>query len=126
MKKINIYPILSPLHDQKYIGEEARNTLFNTLHELTGYDFKITSIDELFDSDLGIILVLSGGSENYFLEVYDKLKEPFILLTFKHNNSLAASLEILSFLNRNGKKGEILHGDPSTIAKRLKEIVEEK
>ncbi len=125
MKKINIYPILSPLHDDKYI-EEARKNLFNSLSELTGYKFEISSIENLYQGDLGLVLVESGGSENYFLQVYDKLKEPFVLLTFKHNNSLAASLEILSFLNRDGKKGEILHGDAATIAKRIKEIIEEK
>lgn len=125
MKHINIYPILSSLHDDKYI-EEARKNLLNSLSTITGYSFEIVEIDDLYKADLGIIIVESGGSENYFLQVYDKLKEPFIFLTFKHNNSLAASLEILSFLKRNKKEGEILHGDATTIAKRLKEIVEGK
>lgn len=123
MKKINIYPIVSSLHDDIYIKSE-REKLLKELASLTGYTFNITTIDTLYDSDLAIILVESGGSENYFLEVENKLKEPFIFLTYKHNNSLAASLEILAYLNRQNKKGEILHGEPSIISKRIKELME--
>lgn len=125
MKKINIYPIVSSLHDDIYIKSE-REKLLKELASLTGYTFNITTIDTLYDSDLAIILVESGGSENYFLEVENKLKEPFIFLTYKHNNSLAASLEILAYLNRQNKKGEILHGEPSIISKRIKELMENK
>lgn len=123
MKKINIYPIVSSLHDDIYIKSE-REKLLKELASLTGYTFNITTIDTLYDSDLAIILVESGGSENYFLEVENKLKEPFIFLTYKHNNSLAASLEILAYLNRQNKKGEILHGEPPIISKRIKELIE--
>ncbi len=125
MKKINIYPIVSSLHDDIYIKSE-REKLLKELASLTGYTFNITTIDTLYDSDLAIILVESGGSENYFLEVENKLKEPFIFLTYKHNNSLAASLEILAYLNRQNKKGEILHGEPPIISKRIKELMENK
>lgn len=125
MKKINIYSIVSSLHDDIYIKSE-REKLLKELASLTGYTFNITTIDTLYDSDLAIILVESGGSENYFLEVENKLKEPFIFLTYKHNNSLAASLEILAYLNRQNKKGEILHGEPPIISKRIKELMENK
>lgn len=124
MRTINIYPILSSLHDDEYIKKEREN-LLRDLKELTGYEFKITSIDNLYGGDLGIILVESGGSENYFLEVYDKLKGPYVFLTFKHNNSLAAAMEILTFLGREGKKGEILHGETEVIAERIKDLITE-
>lgn len=125
MKKINIYTILSPLHDDESVLNE-RNELLKSLEKLTNFEFKIVGIDDLYKGDLSIILVESGGSENYFLEVYKTLKEPYIFLTFTHNNSLAASLEILTFLSRNNKKGEILHGKPEIIAKRLIELIGEK
>ena len=47
MKNINIYPIVSPLHDSEYIISQ-RNKLLEELTSLTGYSFKITSIDDLY------------------------------------------------------------------------------
>ncbi len=125
MKNINVYPIMSSLHNDKAI-KEARENLLGELSKLTNFNFKVVvDVKELYSSDLGIILVESGGSENYFLKAYNSLKEPFIFLTFNHNNSLAASLEILSFLNRNNKDGEILHGEPAYIASRIKSYLGE-
>ncbi len=118
--KIRIYPIKSPLHDEAYINEK-RDALLKELTMLTGDEYVISDIDHLYDGDLQMILVESGGSEGYFLEVYEKLKSPIYLLTYGTNNSLAASLEILSYIQQNGAKGEILHGSDSYIASRIKE-----
>lgn len=46
---------------------------------------------------------------------------PVRLLTSGKSNSLAASMEILSFLNRAGWPGEILHGSAEEIALRLRD-----
>lgn len=119
--KIRIYPIKSPLHDEAYINEK-RDHLLKSLKALTGDEYVISDIGHLYDDDLGMILVESGGSEAYFLEVFDKLKAPIYLLTYGTNNSLAASLEILSYIQQNGSEGEILHGSDSYIASRIKEI----
>lgn len=118
--KINIYPIKSPLHDETYINEK-REALLASLTTLTGDTYSISDIDHLYDG-LGMILVESGGSEGYFLEVFNKLKSPIYLLTYGTNNSLAASLEILTYIHQNGLEGEILHGSDSYIASRIKEI----
>ena len=119
--KIRIYPIKSPLHDEAYINEK-RDNLLKSLKTLTGDEYVISDIGHLYDDDLGMILVESGGSEAYFLEVFNKLKAPIYLLTYGTNNSLAASLEILSYIQQNGSEGEILHGSDSYIASRIKEI----
>ena len=42
-------------------------------------------------------------------------------MTSGKSNSLAASMEILSFLNRNCYPGEIIHGSPEVIADRLRQ-----
>ena len=44
---------------------------------------------------------------------------PFYLLASGKSNSLAASLEILSYLRQHGYKGEILHGDAGYIRHRI-------
>lgn len=79
---------------------------------------------EDYDCDLKLIFVQTGGSEGYFLQNFDKLKEPYYILTNGANNSLAASLEILTYLNLKNKKGEILHGDAEYIAKRIKTLAQ--
>lgn len=71
-----------------------------------------------------IIYVRTGGTEGLFKERYFadgrlSIPEPVRLLTSGKSNSLAASMEILSFLRRNGLRGEILHGSPEYIAERI-------
>lgn len=116
--KILIYPIYSPLHNGDFMKRETER-LLKSLKEKTSYDFLLTDIDHLYDGDIALILVESGGSEHYYLEVKDRLKEPVYLLTFGNNNSLAASLEILTYIQNHKQKGEILHGSDEYIANRI-------
>lgn len=65
----------------------------------------------------------SGGSEGYFVQAFDQLKDRHCyILTSGESNSLAASMEILSFLNKHGGSGEILHGDIQQIAEKIRLI----
>ncbi|MEG1305545.1 MAG: hypothetical protein RSD19_08170, partial [Oscillospiraceae bacterium] len=86
-------------------------------------DGKVTTVDEqsFIKSDLRVAYISTGGSENYFLEMYSKLTDdrPCYLLTSGHSNSLAAAMEILSYMQQHGRKGEIIHGTPEEIANRL-------
>lgn len=75
-----------------------------------------------YDCDLKLIFVETGGSEGLFLKSFDKLREPYYLLTNGSNNSLAASMEILTYLRQKGKNGEILHGSADYVAKRINQL----
>lgn len=119
--KVNIFPLVSSLHDQNKINENTKN-IINDLMNISDIEFNITNIDELYNSDLALILIQSGGSEGLFLENISKLKGPYYLLTYGNNNSLAASLEILSYLKDNNLEGEVLHGSNEYIIKRIKEL----
>lgn len=119
--KVNIFPVVSGLHNQSIIGENTQK-LLDELMKTSDIEFNITSIDELYNCDIALILIQSGGSEGLFLENIAKLKGPFYLLTYGNNNSLAASLEILSYLKDNGLEGEVLHGTNEYIIRRLKEL----
>ena len=71
-----------------------------------------------------IIYVRTGGTEGLFRQQFFtggrlSIPEPVRLLTSGKSNSLAASMEILSFLNLHGCRGEILHGTPEYIAERI-------
>lgn len=123
--KINVYPICSALHDHSVV----MGATSNLLQEMKGIlDCSIEIVDDiskLYESDLALVLVQSGGSEGTFIKDFPKLHGPIYLLTLGSNNSLAASLEILSYLNQEGVKGEILHGSTNYICSRIKEITKD-
>jgi L-fucose isomerase-like protein len=119
--KIAVLPIVSRLHDDIRINEDTTK-LLNEIEALGKYKFVLSNTTNFYNENLSLILVQSGGSEGYFLEMEQELKEPFYLLTYGSNNSLAASMEILTYLKNKDKKAEILHGSAKYIANRLKEI----
>lgn len=58
------------------------------------------------------VAVLTGGTENQFLELVNRgelsLAEPIYLLVSQQSNSLAAAMEILSWINLHNGHGQIL------------------
>lgn len=118
MEKVLVYPIKSMLHNKDVIDNNSKE-LLDELNKLGDYEFDIISDVNLLNNK-SLILVQSGGSENKFLkDVYPYFKGPYYLLTYGANNSLAASLEIISFLNQKNEKAEVLHGDINYINNRL-------
>lgn len=100
--------------------QDFLDTYLKDLSEALGQALHFTEDEEAFAQEpLALVLVGSGGSEQVFKSLYRKVKGPFVLLTTRAHNSLAASMEILSFLNEQGEKGEILHGEIEEIARRL-------
>lgn len=123
--KINVFPIVSSLHNQRLIDE--MNHMLDPLKE-KGVEFHfVDKAENLYkDCDLPVILVQSGGSENLFLKAFGDLKEPYYLLTYGANNSLAASLEIMAFLVKHGLKGEVLHGSEEYLLERFEALSRKK
>ena len=121
---IKIYPIKSILSTKDMKVDKDSLKLIESLKELVNDEFIfVNDINELNDSTLSLILVQTGGSEGFFKkDIYPNFNGPYYLLTYGSNNSLAASLEILSFIRNEGKKGEVLHGDNSYIARRINEL----
>ena len=120
--KINIFPIVSSLHKDQLINTTTQE-LLQDLSDRLGYEFSLSDVDNLYDSDMSLILIQSGGSEQLFLKNFSKLKPPYYLLTYGHNNSLAASLEILSYLKDHNLAGEVLHGTNEYLANRITELL---
>ena len=69
-----------------------------------------------------LVFIQTGGTEGKFLAQLDKIPQPTILLTHGAMNSLAASLEILSYLRQQDLKGEVIHGEMDYIQQRLVNI----
>lgn len=118
--EIALYTLTSSLHDKSAVDAVSLEFILSVESEL-GYslDFRGDDFSRYGDSDLDIIFVRTGGSEGLFRKVFPTLAGNILLLTSGKSNSLAASLEILSFLNRNGRKGEVLHGSAEYIAHRI-------
>lgn len=104
------------------IADEGNFPWLEKLSELTGYEFEITDIEHIDDYDLVFEFIGGGGTEAMILKVLDKLPRPIFLLTTGANNSLAASMETLSYLRQNDIPGEIIHGSDEFVVKRIKEL----
>lgn len=122
---IGLYTLTSPLHDEAAVNA-ASAAFVSEIENLSGYKFEFRGSDfTLYGSDdLSLIYVRTGGTEGLFQEVFANLDGPILLLTSGRSNSLAASMEILSFLNQQGRSGEIIHGSVSYIAERIKVLAQ--
>lgn len=115
---MKIYTLTSALHDAAKVdrlGDEFLSSI--------GLDFEIKGAD-FSDYDGGLIYVRTGGSEGIFKSLLPDLPKhrPFYLLTSGKSNSLAASMETLSYLRQQGLRGEILHGSPDRLRERILSI----
>ena len=119
---IKVSSFHSDLHRQDILAQRHASFLAS-IEACLGQEIKVAPIDD-YDADLKLVFISSGGSEGIFLKHFDQLKAPYYLLTSGTDNSLAASIEILTYLNCEGLKGEILHGSPEYIADRIKQILE--
>lgn len=120
---IGIFSIASPIHDQEILNKNTTKFL-NELILQSGLKLSHCGNDfsRYNDFTTKLIFVRTGGSEGTFKELYPTLKAPFYLLTTGENNSLAASMEILSFLRGKGEQAEIIHGNLSYIGERIDTI----
>lgn len=120
MTDISIYTLTSELHDEQAVGKVTKAFL-GTLG--IDYVFKGNDYTDYGSSDLSLIYVRTGGTEGIFRRLLPTLSQqsqrPFYLLTSGKSNSLAASMEILSYLQQHGLQGEIIHGSADYITRRL-------
>lgn len=121
---IAIYTLTSELHDEKAVDTVTREFLGSLGID---YTFKGSDYADYGHHTLSLIYVRTGGTEGIFKRLLPQLRQqqsqvPFYLLTSGKSNSLAASMEILSFLQQNKMQGEILHGSTEYIARRLETL----
>ncbi|MCM1249793.1 MAG: hypothetical protein NC209_01415 [Alistipes sp.] len=129
---IGLYTLTSPLHDQEALDAAAAQFLAGIERELAARDrtcrlvLKGPDFTDFGTRDLDLIYVRTGGTEGLFRELFERVSRtpdgrirPVRLLTSGKSNSLAASMEILSFLRRHDRPGEIIHGSDRYIAERL-------
>ena len=121
MKNIAIYPLTSELHDPQAVAALTQEFL-TSLH--FPYELKDNDFSDYGSHNLDLIFVRTGGTEGVFKRLLPQLRaqstKPFYLLASDKSNSLAASLEILSYLRQQGMQGEILHGSAQYVSSRIR------
>jgi len=120
--KIGLYNLISDVHREGYINNTLQGFLAD-IEEKLGEKFENINLEDFNKKDwFPLIFIKSGGAEVKFEQIFKQINRPYILLSSSIHNSLAASLEIASFLKQKGKKVEIIHGSSEYIAKRIKEL----
>lgn len=116
---IHLITFASLLHKQVPI----RSSHETTLNELEKY-FTVELVDyqdieKLGRDDFKIIFIATGGVEKLVIQHFELLPHPTVIMADGMQNSLAAALEISSWLRNRGMKSEILHGEIATIIQRI-------
>lgn len=66
------------------------------------------------------VMTATGGVEGLFKQIIGHIDGNINLIADGRNNSLAAALEILSYLSNEGRKGRIIHGSNAEIIAEIK------
>ena len=119
MNRTGLYTLTSGLHSEVIPDVSEENFIREIVAAGAVFDFCGEDFSTYGSHDAELIYVRTGGTENAFKAVFPRLAGPVRLLTSGASNSLAASMEILSFLRQNGREGEILHGSAAYIAERI-------
>ena len=119
---IAIYTITSGLHDEAAVSRLSDAFLKGVFPE-GDYTFRGADFSDFGTHALDLIYVRTGGAEGIFKSLLPEMLargiDRYYLLTSGKSNSLAASLEILSYLRQQGLRGEVLHGGDAYVSARI-------
>lgn len=116
---INLITFASSVHKSSVVrnAHEAVLSELEKYYTLNLVDHK--EIDKLSPNEFSIVFIATGGVERAVMQCYESLPRPVVLLADGLHNSLAAAMEVSSWLRSRGTKSEILHGEPALVAKRI-------
>lgn len=101
-KSINIITLASALHGNQHQITTNREVL-SLLR--SHFSVKEHSYDQISQSNtpdgFTVIFVATGGTEELFLKIESFLNHPIVIISDSYHNSLAASLEICSWMHNN-------------------------
>lgn len=116
MMDLYLITFTSELHKQASV-QKSHETLLSEIEKY--FAVHIVShkdIGTLGEADFKLVFIATGGTERLFVQHFESLPHPVTLLTDGLQNSLAASLEISSWVRSKGMKAQIIHGEiPSVI-----------
>ena len=112
MNKINFIFIRSHVGNDERFKDEEKAKYLSELNAKNDFVFD--------ESGRDIFFIETGGTEEQFKSIFEKYKEPYLILATNANNSLPASLEIVTFLRKNNKRFKLFHGTPEEVREQLK------
>ena len=119
---IAVYTITSGLHDEASVSRLSDEFLAGVFPD-GNFEYRGANFSDFGTHSLDLIYVRTGGAEGIFKQLLPEMlargTERYYLLTSGKSNSLAASLEILSYLRQQGLKGEVLHGQADYLQHRV-------
>jgi L-fucose isomerase-like protein len=115
---INLITFASILHKQATVRSSHEAILSELEKYFTVNFIDYRDISQLPKDEFSIIFIATGGVERLVMQCFESLPRPAIILADGMQNSLAAALEISSWL-RGRMKSEILHGDFMSIVQRI-------
>ena len=103
---MNIIVFASTLHDiDSVIGRRDE-----ALRKFAGEDIALYSCDsDLSGLENPVCFIATGGTEELFARVWEKLPRPILLLSDGYHNSFAAAFEIASFLQQRGVEHKLIN-----------------
>ena len=116
---INLITFASLLHKQASVRSSHEVILTELEKYFTVNAIDYQDINKLTPNDFSLLFIATGGVERLVIQHFESLPRPAIMLADGMQNSLAAALEISSWLRVRGMKSEILHGELSEIIKRI-------
>lgn len=122
MCKVAVNYLVSDNDNTKNLRESNR-AIMQRVEQTTGV--KIDEVDkrDLRKYSINFLFVEGGGVETKFLKNFKYYQEPIYLIATEKNNSLAASMEILSFMNQHHFQGKILHGSDDYLVNEISNII---
>lgn len=135
LPKVRVVPFASPLNaGEETAVQERAEGYFAALRQIEGFEFEMAPMDSApgsccgrgtgrdadaansgvaagerpHDPDITLVLALGGGIEEKVLKFVPSIDGPVLMLAHPANNGLAAAIEILSFLNLEGRDGRIV------------------
>ncbi len=116
----------SSIHDGLTVAA-SRENIYSEFK--SRYALKVVSSQEYEpikgQEELAIAFIATGGTEQTFLNDWQKFTRPLVILSDSFHNSLAASLEISSWMNNNGIKHRHINFPISPSKKFLEELHDE-
>lgn len=97
--------------------------LFQYINQTQGYDFSAGTAAEAAAEPVSVVYVASGGTAGCFKDALSSLKEPVIIVTSGSDNSLSASMEMMTYMVDRGIKGRLLHGSEKELAQKLSTVL---
>lgn len=115
MMDLYLITFASELHKQASVHKSHETLLSEIEKYFTVHIVNHKDIGTLSNDDFKLVFIATGGTERLFVQHFESLPHPVMLLTDGLQNSLAAALEISSWVRSKGMKAQIIHGEIQNV-----------